>query len=79
MSDFVEKGSIFLNEKVSGKGSLLILENDHMSPPMQRSGGTGFPATSQTRSSLLKVPVIIVECYDSDGPLKLPFEFVFPS
>ena len=52
---FLEKGSLsspqmsailkirghFFNEKVSEKGYLLILENDHTSPLLQTSGGTG--------------------------------------
>ena len=36
-----EKRGHFLDEKVSGKGSLLILENDHTSYLLHLSGGTG--------------------------------------
>ena len=36
-----EKRGIFFNEKVSEKGYLFILENDHTSPLSQTSGGTG--------------------------------------
>ena len=37
----MEKRGHFLDEKVSGKGSLLILENDHTSYLLHLSGGTG--------------------------------------
>ena len=37
----LEKRGHFLDEKVSGKGSLLILENDHTSYRLHLSGGTG--------------------------------------
>ena len=37
---FEKKGNFFY-QKVSGKGSLFILENDHTSPLLQLSGWTG--------------------------------------
>ena len=37
----LKKRGNFFSQKVSGKGSLLILENDHMSSLLQMSGGTG--------------------------------------
>ena len=37
----LKKRGHFLSQKVSGKGSLLILENDHTSSLLQMSGGTG--------------------------------------
>ena len=40
VSVFKKRGSFFYR-KVSGKGSLLILENDHTSSLLQMSGGTG--------------------------------------
>ena len=50
----LENRGHFLDEKVSGKGSLLILENDHTSYLLHLSGGTGtFPI------HLVKVWVII--------------------
>ena len=39
----LEKRGHFLDEKVSGKGSLLIFENDHTSYLLHLSGGTGRP------------------------------------
>ena len=37
----LENRGHFPDEKVSGKGSLLILENGHQSYPLHLSGGTG--------------------------------------
>ena len=37
----LENRGHLLDEKVSGKGSLLILENDHTSYLLHLSGGTG--------------------------------------
>ena len=37
----LKKRGHFFSQKVSGKGSLLILENDHTSSLLQMSGGTG--------------------------------------
>ena len=37
----LENRGHFLDEKVSGKGSLLILENDHTSYLLHLRGGTG--------------------------------------
>ena len=39
---FEKKGVNFFCQIVSGKGSLSILENDHTSPILQLSGGTGI-------------------------------------
>ena len=41
MSVLENRGHL-LDEKVSGKGSLLILENDHTSYFLHLSGGTGL-------------------------------------
>ena len=38
----LKKRGNFFSQKVSGKGSLLILENDHTSSLLQMSGGTGI-------------------------------------
>ena len=37
----LKKRGLIFSQKVSGKGSLLILENDHTSSLLQTSGGTG--------------------------------------
>ena len=41
----LKKRGIFFYQKVSGKGSLLNLENDHMSPLLQPSGRTGHDSS----------------------------------
>ena len=47
----------FFSQKVSGKGSRLILENDHTSSLLQMSGGTGG-GTRLTRLTK-REPVVI--------------------
>ena len=54
-SAFLRKRGLFFTKKVSGKGYLLILENDHTSPLLQTSGGTGCFAHSEGHSEPLLV------------------------
>ena len=60
----LENRGHFLDEKVSGKGSLLILENDHTSYLLHLSGGTGTkwkaPKARRVPKNLDRVPVPVI-------------------
>ena len=51
----LKKRGHFFYLKVSGKGSLLILENDHASSLLQMSGGTGITRTQRHTSKYLPI------------------------
>ena len=67
----LEKRGHFLDEKVSGKGSLLILENDHTSYLLHLSGGTG-PRSSLIHDQFLVITIWLSSNFNTESIFYYP-------